>query len=56
MSDVLAGLTIGVTATMLAKLYCKRLTFEEVRYEEDVVVLVEENVKTSTTLHNEAAV
>lgn len=47
---MLAGLTIAVVASMLAKLYCKRLTFEQVQYEEEVVVLVEENVKTSTAL------
>lgn len=56
MSDVLAGLTIGVIAVVLSKLYCKKLKFEEIKYEGDAVVLVDENLKSATALQNEIAV
>ena len=53
-SDVLTGLTIAVIMTYLAKKVCKRLVFEESKFEEEVVL--SDGVKSATVLHEEAQV
>ena len=52
-SDVLTGLTIALTATIVAKLIIARITFDEPKKEEGENVVLSDVAKSATAFHDE---